>query len=426
MDRHQKVSPATVFYVYAREDEPLRDELSKHMSNLVRQGLIKEWHDQQIPAGADSVSTINKHFQCASVILLLVSPDFLASDYCYSIEMQQALERHHVGEACVIPILLRPVDWQDAPFADLQLLPRNTKPVTTWSNQDDAFFDVVRNIRVVIEDMNIPTMQESLSSLPRIWNIPYPRNPFFTGREDLLTHLTTSLKTRQAAALMQPQAISGLGGIGKTQIAIEYAYRHSSEYRAILWVRSDTRENMISSFMIIADLLNLPIKSEKNQKIVAQAVLHWLRINAGWLLIFDNADDLEMVREFIPITFGGHFILTTRAQAMGRLAEKIEVEVMSPEEGVLLLLRRAGIIADEAGLEDAPQAEQNAAIELVQELEGLPLAIDQAGAYIEEVGGGVNGYLRAYQKRRATLLNRRGGVSRGSSCSCGSYLVTLF
>jgi hypothetical protein len=95
---------------------------------------------------------------------------------------------------------------------------------------------------------------------------------------------------------------------------------------------------------------------------------------------------------------------------MGRLAEKIEVEIMPPEEGILLLLRRAGIIADENRLEDAPNAEHNAAIELVQELEGLPLAIDQAGAYIEEVGCGVDGYLQAYQKRRAMLLNRRGGL----------------
>jgi hypothetical protein len=410
VDRHQKVSPATVFYVYAREDEPLRDELSKHLKNLVRQGLVKEWYDRQIFAGTDWASTIDKHLQDASIVLLLLSPDFFASDYCVSTEMQQALERHHMGEAHVIPILLRPVDWQDAPFAGLQCLPHDAKPVTSWSNRDDAFLDITKGIRAVINNTSIPTNQTNGSLLPHIWNIPYPRNPFFTGRDDLLTYLSTSLKAGHVAALMQPKAISGLGGIGKTQIAVEYAYRHSSEYRAILWVRGDTRENVISSFVTIANLLNLPTKSEKDQKIVVQAVLHWLRVNADWLLIFDNADDLEMVREFFPTTFGGHFILTTRAQAMGRLAEKIEVEIMPSEEGILLLLRRAGIIADETRLEDAPKAERNAAIGLVQELEGLPLAIDQAGAYIEEVGCGVDGYLRSYQKRRATLLNRRGGL----------------
>jgi hypothetical protein len=247
VDRHQKVSPATVFYVYAREDEPLRDELSKHMSNLVRQGLIKEWHDQQIIAGTDRTSTIDRHFQDASVILLLVSPDFLASDYCYSREMQRALERHHAGEAHVIPILLRPVDWQDAPFAELQCLPHDAKPVTSWDNRDDAFLDITKGVRAVIKNTSIPTSRTNGSLLPLIWNVPYPRNPFFTGRDDLLMQLTTSLKAGQVVALMQPKAISGLGGIGKTQIAIEYAYRHSSEYRTILWVRSDARENIISS-----------------------------------------------------------------------------------------------------------------------------------------------------------------------------------
>src|SRR5262249_20597025 len=148
------------------EDEPLRDELSKHLKSLMRQGLIKEWYDRQILAGTDWASTINKHLQDASIILLLVSPDFLASDYCYGMEMQQALEQHHTGESHVIPILLRPADWQGTPFANLQCLPREAKPVTSWSNRDDAFLDITQGIRALIKSRNISANQTRVSRSP--------------------------------------------------------------------------------------------------------------------------------------------------------------------------------------------------------------------------------------------------------------------
>jgi hypothetical protein len=146
------LTPIEVFYSYAHEDEPFCHELEKHLSVLRRQGLIKEWYDRHIPPGSDWAQAVNIHLEHASVILLLISADFLASDYCYSIEMQRALERHQSKEACVIPILLRPVDWKNAPFAQLQALPTNGKPVTTWSNQDEAFADVAAGLRRAIEN----------------------------------------------------------------------------------------------------------------------------------------------------------------------------------------------------------------------------------------------------------------------------------
>jgi len=118
-----------------------------------RQGLIATWYDRQITAGTQWAQAIDTHLNSASVILLLISPDFFASDYCYGIEMIQALERHKANEARVIPILLRPVDWEGAPFVHLQALPTNAKPVTTWSNQDEAFADVATGIRRAIRDL---------------------------------------------------------------------------------------------------------------------------------------------------------------------------------------------------------------------------------------------------------------------------------
>jgi hypothetical protein len=143
-----------VFYSYAREDEDLRDKLINHLSILRRQGLIKEWYDRQILPGTARAREIDSHLNTASIILLLVSADFIASNYCYDVEMARAMERHYANNACVIPIILRPVDWQQAPFAELQALPTDAKPITTWPNCDEAFLNVVKGIRQAIEQMN--------------------------------------------------------------------------------------------------------------------------------------------------------------------------------------------------------------------------------------------------------------------------------
>src|SRR5438128_2667166 len=134
--------PVTIFYAYAHEDEELCSVLQNHLSLLQRQGLISGWSDRRVEPGADWERVIDEHLMRASIILLLISPDFLASDYCYVVEMQRALQYHHRGAARVIPILLRPVDWDDAPFAHLQYLPHNGKALTQWDNQDVAFREV--------------------------------------------------------------------------------------------------------------------------------------------------------------------------------------------------------------------------------------------------------------------------------------------
>ena len=131
--------PVEVFFSYAHEDEALRDELEKHLAILKWQGVITGWHDRKIGAGREWEGEISTHLNTARVILLLISPDFLASDYCYDVEMKRAMQRHDAREARVIPVILRPVDWKGAPFGKLQALPTDAKSVTTWTNQDEAF-----------------------------------------------------------------------------------------------------------------------------------------------------------------------------------------------------------------------------------------------------------------------------------------------
>jgi hypothetical protein len=138
---------AVLFFSYSHKDEGLRDKLEVHFAMLKRQGVIETWHDRRIVAGDDFAGRIGEELERADIILLLVSPDFLASDYCYDIEMTRAIERHQAGEARVIPVVLRPCDWHDAPFGMLNAAPKDGKPISTWPDLDEALLDVVKAIK---------------------------------------------------------------------------------------------------------------------------------------------------------------------------------------------------------------------------------------------------------------------------------------
>jgi len=145
--------PFSIFISYAHRDRALREELEAHLSNLRRQNVITSWYDGDISPGTDWKSQIMEHLNTDQIILLLISADFIASDFCYSVEMVQAIARHDANQARVLPIILRPTDWQGAPFAKLKVLPTDGKAVTSWSTHDDAFLDIVQGIRQAIEDL---------------------------------------------------------------------------------------------------------------------------------------------------------------------------------------------------------------------------------------------------------------------------------
>ncbi|MDQ2904423.1 MAG: tetratricopeptide repeat protein [Ktedonobacteraceae bacterium] len=156
-----------IFYSYAFPDEPLRKDLEKHLTILKRQGLITTWHSQEVTAGTERLHIINRYLDLANIILLLVSPDFMASDFCYNVEMQQAMKRHTMGEARVIPIILRSIDWKDAPFGKLQVLPFDGKPIASWSSKhrrDKAFLEVALSLRSVIRVMENPLETNATTS----------------------------------------------------------------------------------------------------------------------------------------------------------------------------------------------------------------------------------------------------------------------
>lgn len=144
---------ATLFCSYSHKDEALRDQLEVHLAMLKREGLLDVWHDRRIVAGSELDQTIRHKLERADIVLFLVSPDFLASDYCYDEEAGRALERHEQNTARVIPVILRPCEWHRAPFGKLLATPTDGKPITKWPDPDDAFLDVTRAIRRAVNEL---------------------------------------------------------------------------------------------------------------------------------------------------------------------------------------------------------------------------------------------------------------------------------
>lgn len=154
-----------LFFSYAHEDEELRNELEVHLSMLKRSGLVRAWHDRRIPAGSDLGGEISKHLEEADVILLLLSPHFLASDYCYETEATRALQLHEAGKAVVIPVILQPCDWLESPFRKLRATPKDGKPVAKFPNINDAFLEVTRDIREAAKTLGKSESPEAGASI---------------------------------------------------------------------------------------------------------------------------------------------------------------------------------------------------------------------------------------------------------------------
>jgi len=213
--------------------------------------------------------------------------------------------------------------------------------------------------------------------------------------------LHEALSRDSATAITQGHAISGLGGIGKTQTAVEYTYRYRSEYRFIFWTRADTEVALQAGCVEIAKLLDLPEKDATNPADTVQAVRHWLEHTGEWLLIFDNADTPEVLKASYPRTPKGHILLTSRAQIFDTLgiARPLALEKMQPGEALSFLYTRTGRA-------EGDPAEKNAAEHLAAELGYLPLALEQAAAYITAKTARFQDSLASFQKQRLALLNK--------------------
>ncbi|GHO84900.1 toll/interleukin-1 receptor domain-containing protein [Dictyobacter formicarum] len=194
----EAMNSINIFYCYASEDKDLQNELNKHLRPLIRQYRLKIREGSDISPGAEWEKEIQAMIDTAHVILLLVSPDSISSAYIYEREIPRAIERHKAGDAYVIPVILRPVDWQEAMFSNLPVLPKDARPVITWPNRDEAFLDIAKGIRKVIDKIKAKQARSLLaiedqvpppSVRERILQILYEKrsDPTFDGED--LAHL---------------------------------------------------------------------------------------------------------------------------------------------------------------------------------------------------------------------------------------------
>ncbi len=251
-------------------------------------------------------------------------------------------------------------------------------------------------------------LEASLTALAPYWNVPYQRNPFFTGRDNVLCQIHELLCHEHNALLNQSCALSGLGGIGKTQTVIEYAYRYANDYSAIFWVAGQTSEGIVSSFVALANVLNLPGRQFQEQSHVVEAVLRWLTTHSRWLLIFDNVEDIALIKSFLPAARCGSLLFTSRRQAFEVAAQVLSLEPMTSEEGMRFLLGRARFSSDLRASRDLLAPEDEEALQkIVSLMDGLPLALDQVGSYIEATRCRLSDYLQLYQSSQQYFLDGR-------------------
>lgn len=153
LEDYMQKEPVHLFYSYSHKDEKFREDLETHLSILKRKGDITDWHDRKIVPGAEWEKSIDQNIEKADIILLLISSDFIASDYCYGRELEVALERHEAGKCMVVPVIIRPVEWSDSPFSKIQALPKDGIAVTNWKTEDEAWLDVVRGVRSAVGEI---------------------------------------------------------------------------------------------------------------------------------------------------------------------------------------------------------------------------------------------------------------------------------
>ena len=321
---------------------------------------------------------------------------------------------YHFQEAAerFVPVSLGEGDRQNIPSALRTFI---SFPAYTNEGYDDLFRLITSQPKtrkpLVAPPLPVPEVKPAFRNL--VWNVP-PRNPFFVGRAPELEAIRKGFARSPSLAVT---ALSGLGGIGKTQTALEYAHRFRADYEAVLWSSADGLDAFLSGFAALAKLLNLPEKDGHDLTEVASAVRRWLESNSGWLLVLDGVEDLNLVRQFAPARPAGHLLITTRLRVTGQPVEVVQLETMSVEEGVTFLLRRSRLIRQDQSAETAFEADRAQARDLWAELGGLPLALEQAAAFIEETPSTLAEYLALYRAGGTELRLRSGELDVPASAT---------
>jgi tetratricopeptide (TPR) repeat protein len=385
------------FVSYNQADARWAEWIAWHLEEAGYTTVLQAW---DFRPGSNFVLNMQKASEDAERTIAVLTPNYLAARFTQP-EWAAAFAQDPTGEkGLLIPVRVRECELKG-------LLPQIVYIDLTGLEEEVAKEELLKGINVgrakpLIAPHFPGTVRRAATQRPRfpgsiapIWNVPHNRNPNFTGREEILTNLRTHLLSNQSVSLVQ--AIHGLGGVGKTQVAVEFIYRHVNEYEIVWWIRAEGGATLSTDFSNLAKELGLPQQDLQDQRLVIEAVRKWLGLHTSWLLVFDNATDPTEIRNYIPQGGSGHVIVTSRNPNWRGLGDSMPVRVLGRPEAISFLTKRVGKSDEKCG-------------ELAEELGYLPLALEQAGAYIEETGKSLTEYLELFRQCQIELLGR-GNVS---------------
>lgn len=391
-----------VFISYAREDEVFRKALEQGLKQLQRQGLIEIWHDRKIRAGEEWEGRISGELEAADVVVLLVSRDFIDSDYCTDVEVTRALSRHERGEAVVVPVILRHCTWDWAPFASLQVLPKDGRPVKGWPDQDEAWTEIARGLRAVIE--RVAAQKGSLSAPGNIRPaVALPPLGHCFGRDAVVSDLAEALLCEPAARI----PILGQAGIGKTTVSLAALHRPAVADRfgaRRCFVRLDAVRDAEAAAAAIATALRIepgPDLRGRMLKELAHGPVALVLDNLETPWDADTAGTEELLAELSALPSVALLASIRGAAQPGRVAWNREVHVRPVDE-----VEAANVFCTIAGeeLRDAPQLRP-----LLARLAGVPLAIVLLAHAAR--GNDLGNLAEEWEEQRTALLRRGGGAA---------------
>jgi hypothetical protein len=396
-----------VFISYSHRDAAWLARLQVYLAPLERRGQLRRWDDSLIAPGQRWAAEIQAALARTRVAILLVSADFLASRFIGDVELPRLLGAAEDQGVLIIPVVLDHCNFERFPeLAQFQAIHPPAQPLETLA--EPAQKAVLARLAAAVADALGPAEGAGTAAPPaapaRLVGLP-ARNPLFVGREDLLAQLQAQRRPGSRGIVF------GLAGLGKSELLIEYAHRQRSTLRLVAWCAAETAPQLIQGFGAIAAALGLPEASGADQPAAARAARVALAEQDGWLLLLDGADDAALLRDWLPAGDQGQVLISSRSAAWGGLGEAVELGLLADDEATALLLRRAGLLAAGQAASAAQTAAAQAVVGLVS---GLPLALDQAGAYLEETGCSPEEYAALWQAHSRELLAERGhGGLRG-------------
>ena len=430
------MSRPNVFVSYSHKNSRALKSLLPYLDTLKRANFVDVWTDRQLRGGQRWREEIRAALAAADVAVLLISQEFLTSTFVYEEELPSILERQTNGTLTVLPVYVSPstvtseeVVFLDARGREQRILLSDTQgfgtPQRTLSELDlperqRAFVDLHDRIRGLATTRQTPltpaagvrraaAAHASTDHRPHIHHLPFPRNRNFSGREAYLRQLHEELTSGRPDA--GTQALTGLGGIGKTQIALEYSYRYGAEYDILWWVRSEYVDTCLEDVRGLGAALG--VEGRSNAKQAAARPVEQLNSLDDWLLVFDNTEHPDVIRELLPKSSRGHVIITSRYPAWGAVARVLRMGVWQPKEAAAYLERRTGLAISKAAVDTAVAVGH------------LPLALAQVAAYVEETGAGFERYLDLLKSHPAETLGWQVNASEAKKAVATVWDIAL-